>query len=116
MQARRLLQGIQGRVLDVGSGYSLVRMAGPWDFKLFACDRDVGAARHLAALGHPAVLASVEALPFSPAGFDAVYAGEILEHLADPDAALAAWVRVLRPGGRLVVTTPNRRHLMARAS
>jgi SAM-dependent methyltransferase len=43
-----------------------------------------------------------------------VYAGEIVEHLAHPHDALAQWIRLLRPGGRLVVTTPNRRHLMAR--
>ena len=37
-QARRLLRGVRGRVLDLGSGYSLVGMAGPWSFELIACD------------------------------------------------------------------------------
>jgi SAM-dependent methyltransferase len=39
---------------------------------------------------------------------DLLVALEVLEHLDDPDAALAAWARLLAPGGVLVCTTPNR--------
>jgi 2-polyprenyl-3-methyl-5-hydroxy-6-metoxy-1,4-benzoquinol methylase len=39
--------------------------------------------------------------------FDVVVAGEIIEHLPNPQALLAMAHRVLRPGGRLVVSTPN---------
>lgn len=46
-------------------------------------------------------------LPFRDGAFDAVVAGEILEHVLDPDALLDEAARVLRPGGRLVLTTPN---------
>lgn len=38
--------------------------------------------------------------------FDAVLALEVLEHIADDRAALAAWARWLRPGGRLVLSVP----------
>jgi len=114
-QARRLLRGVSGRVLDVGSGYSLVTMAGPWTFALFACDRDPGAVRHLVSSGQArAAIASAEEVPYRPGSFDAVYAGEIIEHLVEPEVALRGWVQLLRPGGRLVLTTPNRRHLLAR--
>jgi SAM-dependent methyltransferase len=115
-QARRLLRGVTGRVCDVGSGYSLLRMAGipgP-SVQLSTCDRDMEAVAHLVAGGVDAVVGGAEDPPFAPGSFDAVYAGEIIEHLVDPDVALANWVRLLRPGGRLVVTTPNRRHLLAR--
>jgi SAM-dependent methyltransferase len=114
-QARRLLRGVRGRVLDVGSGYSLVMMAGPWKFQLFACDLDADAVRMMTEQRRAtAVVASVEAVPFAAGTFDAVFAGEIVEHLLEPDTALEQWIQVLRPGGRLVLTTPNRLHLTAR--
>lgn len=113
-QCRRLLRGIAGRVCDVGSGYSLVHDTRPWPFALFACDRDPGAVKALLEWGVDARLGDAEDPPFEKARFDAVYAGEIVEHLARPHEALRRWVELLRPGGRLVVTTPNRRHLLAR--
>lgn len=115
-QARRLLRGLTGRVCDVGAGYSLLRMAGvPGPaLRLAACDRDEAAVRFLRECGVDAVVGAAEDPPFPPGTFDAVYAGEIVEHLADPHGALRRWVSLLLPGGRLVVTTPNRRHLLTR--
>jgi len=115
-QVRRLLSGVRGRVADVGSGYSLVAMAGPWPFRLYGCDRDPEAARTMSR--HDAavcVVAAAESVPFRSEAFDAVFAGEIIEHLPRREEALAGWVSLLRPGGRLVLTTPNRRHLLSRA-
>ena len=114
-QARRLLRGLSGRVCDIGSGHSLVNMAGPWGFRLSAWDRDAEAVAALREQGVDAVVAPAEAPPFPPETFDGAFAGEIVEHLEDPRAALRRWVEVLRMRGRLVVTTPNRRHLMSRA-
>ena len=39
-------------------------------------------------------------------GFDVVWAGEVIEHVADTGAWLSEVRRVLRPGGRLLLTTP----------
>ena len=43
------------------------------------------------------------ALAFADATFDAAVSTQVIEYLAEPDAALDQLVRVLRPGGRLVI-------------
>jgi 2-polyprenyl-3-methyl-5-hydroxy-6-metoxy-1,4-benzoquinol methylase len=48
-----------------------------------------------------------DAIPFGDACFDVVFAGEIIEHLYNPDYLLEECRRVVKPGGHLVVTTPN---------
>lgn len=48
-----------------------------------------------------------EPLPFADESFDLVYLAEVLEHLVSPDAAIRELWRVLRPGGHLLVSTPN---------
>lgn len=45
--------------------------------------------------------------PFA-GGFDLITAFEVVEHLDAPEAAIATWHELLRPGGALVLSTPNR--------
>lgn len=45
-------------------------------------------------------------LPFDDDSFDTVLLGEVIEHLAVPQRVLAEAQRVLKPGGRIVITTP----------
>ena len=47
--------------------------------------------------------ADAEQLPFAPASFDLVMSRHLLWTLPHPEAAIDEWIRVLRPGGRLVV-------------
>jgi methionine biosynthesis protein MetW len=49
-------------------------------------------------------------LPFEDASFDLVTCTEVLEHLFEPQNAVSEMVRVLRPGGRILVTVPNAAH------
>lgn len=51
---------------------------------------------------------SVLELPFRDGAFDVLLSTEVIEHTPDPPAALAELARVVRPGGRIVVTTPCR--------
>jgi SAM-dependent methyltransferase len=49
------------------------------------------------------VRARAEELPFGDGAFDAVSTFNALDHVEDPDAAIAELVRVLRPGGTLLL-------------
>jgi ubiquinone/menaquinone biosynthesis C-methylase UbiE len=51
-------------------------------------------------------------LPFADGEFDLVVCTETLEHVRDVQVLLSEVRRVLRPGGRLAVTTPSTRRLM----
>jgi SAM-dependent methyltransferase len=51
------------------------------------------------------------ALPFPEGCADAVFANQVIEHVANPLHFAAEACRVLRPGGVFVVTTPNVRYL-----
>ena len=44
----------------------------------------------------------------APGAFDLVVSSECIEHTSDPYAALAGMQRCLKPGGWLIVTTPNK--------
>jgi SAM-dependent methyltransferase len=103
-----------GRVLDAGCGRSLFTEIRPeWPFTIVAADvdRDLIASRRDA---HPRVrwlVGEACPLPFRTASFDALFAGELIEHLPDARPAVAEFARVLRPGGTLILTTPNRERL-----
>ncbi|MDA1010191.1 MAG: class I SAM-dependent methyltransferase [Chloroflexi bacterium] len=70
-------------------------------------DIDAGRLAVAADLGVPLALFDAQALPFRDASFDLVYIAEATYYLPDLDQFIAEAVRVLRPGGRLVVTSVN---------
>ena len=93
--------GSPARVLDVGSadGPSVTWMRG--DHHHVSVDLDP---RGLAP--GRGVQASALTLPFRDASFDVVAAFDVVEH-CDPEAqALAELARVLRPGGRMLLSVP----------
>jgi len=53
------------------------------------------------------VVGDVTYLPFRDGYFDYLIAGEVLEHMEDPLATLKEWLRVLKVGGKLAISTPN---------
>jgi ubiquinone/menaquinone biosynthesis C-methylase UbiE len=58
--------------------------------------------------------ANLETLPFADGEFDLVLCSQVIEHVLDADAGIAELVRVLRPGGTLVVSTDNARNYVSR--
>ena len=60
--------------------------------------------------GHPPVawaISDIQAIGIRDATFDTVISCETIEHVPDPRQALRELARVLKPGGRLLLTTPN---------
>ena len=56
------------------------------------------------------LMARAENLPMAGGSFDVLLAQHMIEHLPDPVSALREWRRVLRPGGMVVLATPNADH------
>lgn len=59
------------------------------------------------------VAGDVEQLPFTNDKFDLVICTETLEHLEHPENAVLEFLRILKPGGRLIGSVPHR-HLVWR--
>ncbi len=55
-----------------------------------------------------AVVAAAEHLPYNDHYFDTILSSDVIEHVADDSMAAREMVRVLKPGGRIILFTPNR--------
>jgi SAM-dependent methyltransferase len=76
---------------------------------LLGVDVDPVGVKNLNDAGYRAVCADITAISI-PEAFDLIVAGEIIEHLLNPGAALENLGRHLKKDGRLVLTTPNPFH------
>ena len=98
-------------VLEVGcgEGYGTDGLAATAD-RVIGLDYDAAAVSHASArYPRPSfVRANLAALPVRPAAVDAVFALQVIEHVWHHGEFLAECGRVLRPGGALVLSTPNR--------
>lgn len=99
----------RGRLLDVGCGNGQVAstLAGlGWNVVGLEPD-PVPARLARERYGLEVIEGTLEEAQLAPESFDAITMHHVLEHLVDPLTALRECWRVLRPGGRLVVVTPN---------
>ena len=114
----RRINGGKARVLEIGCGHL--------DFTL---DYLVGACGELVATDLTRLFPDDTKLPddvtfqtenaldlsFADGVFDCVIALEVIEHVDDDDKFVSEGLRVLRPGGKLIFTTPNRLRLTSLA-
>lgn len=111
---RHLREGMV--VLDAGAGRG---DRYPYDYAAIA--RRVVGADLSEAVGRnanltDAVVADLASLPFRDGTFDLAFSRYVFEHLERPLPAMRELRRVLAPGARLVVHTPNRWHYVALAA
>jgi FkbM family methyltransferase len=96
------------RVLDVGAGTCPYRglfahtTYQTHDFKAYEGEK-LGGGNAYGAIDY---VSDITALPIPDGSFDVVLCTEVLEHVPEPIAALREMARVLRPGGKLIVTAP----------
>jgi uncharacterized RmlC-like cupin family protein/SAM-dependent methyltransferase len=102
-------------VLDLGCRTGAVSVKYLPGNRVVGIDIDPGALALAAERGIEPVWGDLEAtLPFEDASFDAVVAGEVLEHVRVPAEVVAEVRRVLRPGGTFAGSVPNAYRLQDR--
>lgn len=103
-----------GSVLDIGAGNGgvSVGLANYRDFRVCALDlvpnNDLRDLRKQLNAPVEQVLGNGHKIPFDDAAFDVVLCLETIEHVPRPDLLASEMMRVLRPGGMCMITTPAR--------
>ena len=91
-------------VLDIGCGSSRIIQDLP---EAIGMDILLPKLRFLRDRHSRLVQGSLFALPFPDAAFDAVICSEVIEHIPDRPSAFVELTRILRPGGTLILGTPD---------
>lgn len=100
-----------GRVLDAGCATGDFLATGEGTYEMWGLDVSAFAT-DLARQNNPALAGRIltgfiEDQAFEPASFDAIVLWDVVEHLWDPRAVLRKLVAYLKPGGALILSTPD---------
>lgn len=97
------------RILDIGCGLGVyVRKFREFSGRAYGIDVDAKRLREGARTTPGLMLAASEHLPIRDGALDVVVLNEVIEHVRDDRATMAEALRILAPGGRIVVYAPNR--------
>jgi SAM-dependent methyltransferase len=100
---------LKGRLLENGCGVGMyVTHLAPYAGQVIGLEYDFDRARLARQRSDCIVNAAGEGLPFENEAFAAILSHEVLEHVRDERAAVIEMVRVLQPGGRMILFVPNR--------
>lgn len=98
------------RILDVGVG--LGRLLGPLgQYERHGIDISYDYLVRAKAQGIDVAFSRIEDMPYRDELFDAIVTCDVLEHVLDLDACVRNILRVLKPGGKLIVRVPYREEL-----
>jgi SAM-dependent methyltransferase len=112
-QLRALTQDIPSgaRLLDVGCAagmlLDLARRHCPNFSELEGIEISEAAAARAKQKGYRVYISTIEQAPLPDAHYDLIYMQQVIEHVHDPRAVLSKVLRALKPGGRVVLETPN---------
>jgi SAM-dependent methyltransferase len=97
------------RILDIGCGLGVyVRKFREFSDCVCGIDIDPKRLREGAKTTPGLMLAVGEHLPYRDGTFDVIVLNEVIEHVNDDRATIAEALRILVPGGRIVIYAPNR--------
>jgi SAM-dependent methyltransferase len=100
---------IHGRLLENGCGIGLyLEHLIPLGCEVFGLEYDIGRAQEARTKTENILGAAGEDLPFPEHSFDLILSNEVIEHVDDDQQAIKEMIRVLVPGGRLILFCPNR--------
>ena len=103
------------RVLDIGCGFGeALRYHRERGCEVSGVEADPNVARVAAALGLDVRIGLFDATDYTPSSFDVVTMDQVIEHVTAPLEVLAGVRTVLKPGGSLVLSTPNAGSVIAR--